>query len=162
MAAWLRDESTDPRSGHARQCGASNRPGAGGAGPGKSVELRIPRSSRCNAFRARAPRGTPPNVVETDPRTWLLIAWAPRPGEGGGGRPNRALRFAGSRDRRAAAARVARAGNTCARPTRHEWRHAETGVIRPTSQANSPNDFGEQRASPQTCADHLPHATEQP
>ena len=33
------------------------------------------RSLRCNAFRdPEHRRGNPPNVVETDPRTWLLLA----------------------------------------------------------------------------------------
>ena len=43
--------------------------------PGKSVELRIPPfvAVQCISGPAHT-RGTPPNVVETDPRTWLLIA----------------------------------------------------------------------------------------
>lgn len=43
--------------------------------PGRSVELRIPPfvAVQCVAGPRHA-RGTPPNVVETDPRTWLLLA----------------------------------------------------------------------------------------
>jgi hypothetical protein len=43
--------------------------------PGASVEVRIPPfvAVQCVAG-PRHTRGTPPNVVETDPRTWLRLA----------------------------------------------------------------------------------------
>jgi hypothetical protein len=43
--------------------------------PGRSVELRIPPyvAVQCVAG-PRHTRGTPPNVVETDPVTWVLLA----------------------------------------------------------------------------------------
>ena len=43
--------------------------------PGASVEVRIPPfvAVQCVAG-PRHTRGTPPNVAETDPRTWLLLA----------------------------------------------------------------------------------------
>jgi hypothetical protein len=43
--------------------------------PGASVEVRIPPfvAVQCVAG-PRHTRGTPPNVVEADPRTWLLLA----------------------------------------------------------------------------------------
>jgi hypothetical protein len=43
--------------------------------PGKSVEVRVPpyAAVQCVAG-ARHTRGTPPAVVETDPRTWVEIA----------------------------------------------------------------------------------------
>jgi hypothetical protein len=43
--------------------------------PGSSVELRVPPfvAVQCVAG-PRHTRGTPPNVVETDPRNWLLLA----------------------------------------------------------------------------------------
>ncbi len=42
--------------------------------PGNSVEVRVPPfvAVQCVAG-PRHTRGTPPNVVETDPRTWLLL-----------------------------------------------------------------------------------------
>lgn len=45
------------------------------AAPGASVEVRIPPfvAVQCVAG-PRHTRGTPPNVVETDARTWLLLA----------------------------------------------------------------------------------------
>jgi hypothetical protein len=43
--------------------------------PGASVEVRIPPfiAVQCVSGPTHT-RGTPPNVVETDPRTWLLLA----------------------------------------------------------------------------------------
>ena len=43
--------------------------------PGKAVEVRVPPygAAQCVAG-PRHTRGTPPNVVETDPVTWLLLA----------------------------------------------------------------------------------------
>ncbi|MDO5730178.1 sterol carrier family protein [Corynebacterium sphenisci] len=43
--------------------------------PGRSVELRVPPFVAVQAIEGpRHTRGTPPNVVEADPRTWLRIA----------------------------------------------------------------------------------------
>lgn len=43
--------------------------------PGASVEVRIPPFVAVQCIAGpRHTRGTPPNVVETDPRTWLLLA----------------------------------------------------------------------------------------
>ncbi|MDT7721672.1 MAG: hypothetical protein QOE94_2683 [Mycobacterium sp.] len=45
------------------------------AAPGASVEVRIPPFIAVQCVSGpRHTRGTPPNVVETDPRTWLLLA----------------------------------------------------------------------------------------
>ena len=46
-----------------------------GTAPGSSVEVRVPpfAAVQCVAGPEHT-RGTPPNVVETDPRTWLLLA----------------------------------------------------------------------------------------
>jgi hypothetical protein len=43
--------------------------------PGAAVELRVPPfvAVQCVAGLTHT-RGNPPNVVETDPRTWLLLA----------------------------------------------------------------------------------------
>ena len=42
--------------------------------PGASVEVRIPPFVAVQCISGpRHTRGTPPNVVETDPRTWLLL-----------------------------------------------------------------------------------------
>ncbi|MET9210534.1 MULTISPECIES: sterol carrier family protein [unclassified Nocardia] len=43
--------------------------------PGHSVEVRVPPFVAVQCIEGpRHTRGTPPNVVETDPRTWLLLA----------------------------------------------------------------------------------------
>lgn len=42
--------------------------------PGKTVEIRIPPYIAVQAFGGlRHTRGTPPNVIETDARTWLAL-----------------------------------------------------------------------------------------
>jgi hypothetical protein len=43
--------------------------------PGRSVEVRVPPYGAVQAVAGpRHTRGTPPNVVETDPTTWVLLA----------------------------------------------------------------------------------------
>lgn len=76
VADWLRDESTPAPSRN--EVAAAVRLTArtlAAVAPGRSVELRIPPfvAVQCVAGPAHT-RGTPPNVVETDPRTWLLLA----------------------------------------------------------------------------------------
>ncbi|NDO88442.1 sterol carrier family protein [Cellulosimicrobium composti] len=50
--------------------------------PGHAVEVRVPPAGAVQAVEGpRHTRGTPPNVVETDPQTWLALvtgtlAWA--------------------------------------------------------------------------------------
>ncbi|GAA4544716.1 sterol carrier family protein [Mycobacterium paraffinicum] len=76
VADWLRDESlpAPDREGLAAAVRLTARTLAAVA-PGASVEVRIPPfvAVQCVAG-PRHTRGTPPNVVETDPRTWLLLA----------------------------------------------------------------------------------------
>lgn len=56
--------------------------------PGRSVEVRVPPAGAVQAIEGpRHTRGTPPNVVETDPATWLALAtgrltWAEATGSG--------------------------------------------------------------------------------
>ncbi len=56
--------------------------------PGRSVEVRIPPFGAIQCVAGpRHTRGTPPNVVETDPLTWLLVgtgrlSWADATAEG--------------------------------------------------------------------------------
>ena len=43
--------------------------------PGHAVEVRVPPDGAVQAVSGpRHTRGTPPNVVETDPQTWLALA----------------------------------------------------------------------------------------
>ena len=42
--------------------------------PGRAVEVRVPPAGAVQALAGpRHARGTPPNVVETDPQTWLAL-----------------------------------------------------------------------------------------
>jgi hypothetical protein len=76
VADWLRDDSRPaPDRG---TLGAAVRLTArtlATLAPGASVEVRIPPFVAVQCISGpRHTRGTPPNVVETDPRTWLLLA----------------------------------------------------------------------------------------
>ncbi|MUL47673.1 hypothetical protein FZI85_25510 [Mycobacterium sp. CBMA293] len=76
VADWLRDEQTEapPRTAIADAVRLTARTLAAVA-PGASVEVRVPPfvAVQCIAGLSHT-RGNPPNVVETDPRTWLLLA----------------------------------------------------------------------------------------
>lgn len=56
--------------------------------PGRAVEVRVPPYGAAQCVPGpRHSRGTPPNVVETDPVTWLALAagrlgWAEAVGDG--------------------------------------------------------------------------------
>lgn len=76
LADWLRDDSvaapTRPQLAEAVRLTART---LAATAPGASVEVRVPPfvAVQCIAGPTHT-RGNPPNVVETDPRTWLLIA----------------------------------------------------------------------------------------
>lgn len=97
VAQWLDDESTPAPSRD--ELAAAVRLTArtlAAVAPGRSVELRIPPfvAVQCVAGPTHT-RGTPPNVVETDPRTWLLLATGKLSCAGAKG--TGALRLSGSR-----------------------------------------------------------------
>ncbi len=76
VTPWLVDDALDapPRSALAAAVRATARTLAASA-PGHSVEVRVPPFVAVQCIEGpRHTRGTPPNVVETDPRTWLLLA----------------------------------------------------------------------------------------
>lgn len=58
------------------------------AHPGKAVEIRVPPYAAVQAMGGLShTRGTPPNVIETDPATWLAlvvgtVSWADALGDG--------------------------------------------------------------------------------
>lgn len=73
---WLRDETrpAPDRNALATAVRLTARTLAALA-PGASVEVRIPPFAAVQCVAGpRHTRGTPPNVVESDPRTWLLLA----------------------------------------------------------------------------------------
>ncbi|MEV6431438.1 sterol carrier family protein [Nocardia sp. NPDC051463] len=76
VSEWLRDESAPApaRTELAAAVRTTVRALAASA-PGHSVEVRVPPFVAVQCIEGpRHTRGTPPNVVETDPRTWLLLA----------------------------------------------------------------------------------------
>jgi hypothetical protein len=76
VANWLRDEASiaPDRTQLAAAVRLTARTLAASA-PGASVEVRIPPFVAVQCISGpRHTRGTPPNVVETDPRTWLRLA----------------------------------------------------------------------------------------
>ena len=76
LVDWLRDENraAPQRSALAEAVRLTARTLAAAA-PGASVEVRVPPFVAVQCISGpRHTRGTPPNVVETDPRTWLLLA----------------------------------------------------------------------------------------
>lgn len=76
VADWLRDETlpTPPRTELAAAVRLSARALAQDA-PGNAVEVRVPPFVAVQCLEGvRHTRGTPPNVVETSPRQWLLLA----------------------------------------------------------------------------------------
>jgi hypothetical protein len=76
VADWLRDETADApaRTALAEAVRLTARTVAAQA-PGATVELRVPPfvAVQCISGLSHT-RGNPPNVVETDARTWLLLA----------------------------------------------------------------------------------------
>ncbi|KQY33463.1 MULTISPECIES: sterol carrier family protein [Nocardia] len=76
VGEWLRDPAL-PVPGR-RELGAAVKGtvrALAGSAPGHSVEVRVPPFVAVQCIEGpRHTRGNPPNVVETDPRTWLLLA----------------------------------------------------------------------------------------
>lgn len=76
VAEWLR-EPTRPAPARADVASAVRLTARtlAAVAPGASVEVRIPPFVAVQCVSGpRHTRGTPPNVVETDPRTWLQLA----------------------------------------------------------------------------------------
>ena len=77
MAAWVRDPDgveRPPRPVLAAAVRSSLRT-LEHAAPGHTVEVRVPPFGAVQCLEGpRHTRGTPPNVVETDPATWLALA----------------------------------------------------------------------------------------
>jgi hypothetical protein len=76
VAEWLRDE-TRPAPARAELADAVRLTvrTLAAVAPGSSVEVRVPPFAAVQCISGPAHRrGNPPNIVETDPRTWLLLA----------------------------------------------------------------------------------------
>lgn len=116
LADWLRDETlpapdTDVLAAAVRLTART----LAALAPGASVEVRIPPFAAVQCISGpRHTRGTPPNVVQTDPRTWLLVAT----GLSGWRRPGAVARCSSP----------AR-GPVRSRPGCHWWISADSGVL---------------------------------
>ena len=77
VASWLDDGDAYPEPGRSALAAAVRGTVEILAAelPGRSVELRVPPFAAAQCVEGpRHSRGSPPNVVETDPRTWLELA----------------------------------------------------------------------------------------
>jgi hypothetical protein len=76
LEAWLRDDSaTDPERALIADAVRLTARSLAAVAPGASVEVRVPPFVAVQCIAGpRHTRGTPPNVVETDPRSWLQLA----------------------------------------------------------------------------------------
>ncbi|OBA64772.1 hypothetical protein A5647_25230 [Mycobacterium sp. 1100029.7] len=76
VADWLRDEALPaPERGALATAVRLSARTLAALAPGASVEVRIPPFVAVQCVSGpKHTRGTPPNVVETDPRSWLLLA----------------------------------------------------------------------------------------
>lgn len=76
VAEWLHDvESPEPARAELAEAVRLTARTLAALAPGASVEVRVPPFVAVQCISGpRHTRGNPPNVVETDPRTWLLLA----------------------------------------------------------------------------------------
>ncbi|MGV0773731.1 sterol carrier family protein [Mycobacterium syngnathidarum] len=76
VADWLREPTrTEPTRAELAEAVRLTARTLAALAPGASVELRVPPFVAVQCIEGpRHTRGNPPNVVETDPRTWLLLA----------------------------------------------------------------------------------------
>jgi hypothetical protein len=75
VADWLRDDSApEPTRAELAEAVRLSARALAAQAPGHSVEVRVPPFVAVQCIEGpRHTRGTPPNVVETDARTWLLL-----------------------------------------------------------------------------------------
>ncbi len=76
VAPWLRGETeTAPARSELAEVVRLTARSLAEMAPGGSVEVRVPPFVAVQCVEGlRHTRGTPPNVVETDPKSWLLLA----------------------------------------------------------------------------------------
>ncbi|MGE2836843.1 sterol carrier family protein [Mycobacterium sp. SMC-4] len=76
VSAWLRDpDAPTPERRELAEAVRTTARTLSATAPGSAVEVRVPPFVAVQCIAGpRHTRGNPPNVVETDPRTWLLLA----------------------------------------------------------------------------------------
>jgi hypothetical protein len=75
VGPWLEDPSApEPTRAEVADAVRTSARTLAQVAPGSSVEVRVPPFVAVQCIQGpRHTRGTPPNVVETNPRTWLLL-----------------------------------------------------------------------------------------
>ncbi|MCA1821543.1 MAG: sterol carrier family protein [Pseudonocardia sp.] len=77
VGAWLDGVGAEPARAEVAQAVRRSLRALAQLVPGAAVEVRVPPFAAVQCIAGpRHTRGTPPNVVETDPRTWLQLATA--------------------------------------------------------------------------------------
>lgn len=75
VTAWLNGDGPQPGRTELAQAVRLSLRTLAQVAPGRTVEVRVPPFAAVQCIPGpRHTRGTPPNVVETDPRTWLELA----------------------------------------------------------------------------------------
>jgi hypothetical protein len=75
VGAWLEGDGPQPGRAELAQAVRLSLRTLAQIAPGRPVEVRVPPFAAVQCVPGpRHTRGTPPNVVETDPRTWLELA----------------------------------------------------------------------------------------
>lgn len=75
LQPWLDGDSAEPARRDLAAAVRSSLRSLAHTAPGSSVEVRVPPFAAVQCITGpEHTRGTPPNVIETDPRTWLLLA----------------------------------------------------------------------------------------
>jgi hypothetical protein len=75
VAGWLTGDEEEPARPTLAAAVRLSLRALAAAAPGRSVEVRVPPFGAVQCIEGlRHTRGTPPNIVETDPRTWLELA----------------------------------------------------------------------------------------
>ncbi|MGH3753320.1 MAG: sterol carrier family protein [Pseudonocardiaceae bacterium] len=75
--AWLAGDGAEPGRAEVGRAVRLSLRALAEVAPGATVEVRVPPFAAVQCVAGpRHTRGTPPNVIETDPRTWLELATA--------------------------------------------------------------------------------------
>jgi hypothetical protein len=81
LDAWLAGSGPAPRRAVVKAAVKESLAALVAVAPGHSVEVRVPPYAAVQCIAGpRHTRGTPPNTVETDARTWLALATGPLDG----------------------------------------------------------------------------------
>ena len=79
VSGWLRGDAAEPTRKELAAAVRLSLRNLATEAPGHSVEVRVPPFAAVQCVEGPShSRGTPPNVVETDPRTWLELATGQR------------------------------------------------------------------------------------